>query len=85
MNLFITGGTGYIGGSVAAKLVAQGHHVRGLVRTRTKADALAASGIEPVLSDLDDDELLAREARTADTVVDDGCHEMTHHTAPLTD
>lgn len=69
MNLFITGATGYIGGSVAAKLVTQGHHVRGLVRTRAKADALAASGIEPVLGDLDDGELLAREARTADTVV----------------
>ncbi|WP_137893224.1 NAD-dependent epimerase/dehydratase family protein [Ramlibacter sp. 2FC] len=69
MKLFITGATGYIGGSVAARLVAQGHSVRGLVRDRTKADLLVACGIEPVIGSLDDERVLAREAREADGVV----------------
>ena len=69
MNLFITGATGYIGGSVATKLVAQGHRVRGLARDSGKAGALEALGIEPVVGDLDDGDLLAREARAADGVV----------------
>jgi nucleoside-diphosphate-sugar epimerase len=43
--------------------------VRGLVRTPEKADLLAKFGIEPVLGSLDDADLLAREARKADGVV----------------
>lgn len=69
MKLFITGAAGYIGGSVAAQLVAKGYSVRGLVRDRAKADLLRASGIEPVIGSLDDEEVLAREAREADGVV----------------
>lgn len=69
MKLFITGATGYIGGSIAARLVAEGHSVRGLVRDRAKADLLSACGIHPVLGSLDDEEVLAREASEADGVV----------------
>ncbi len=69
MKLFITGAAGYIGGSVAARLVAGGHSVRGLVRDRAKADLLSACGIQPVLGTLDDAEVLAREASDADGVV----------------
>ena len=32
MKIFITGATGYIGGSVAAGLISAGHEVLGLVR-----------------------------------------------------
>jgi nucleoside-diphosphate-sugar epimerase len=69
MKVFITGATGYIGGSVAAALIAAGHRVRGLVRDAAKAAALAARGVEPALGDLDDAALLGREARAADGVV----------------
>lgn len=69
MKLFITGATGYIGGSIAARLVADGHSVRGLVRDRAKADLLCSSGIQPVFGSLDDEEVLAREAGEADGVV----------------
>jgi nucleoside-diphosphate-sugar epimerase len=70
MNLFITGAAGYIGGSVAQRLIEQGHQVRGLVRADDKAAALRPIGIEPVLGTLDDLDLLAREARAADGVID---------------
>lgn len=69
MKLFITGAAGYIGGSIAARLVAQGHTVRGLLRDEAKAPALLACGIEPVIGSLDDEDVLAREAREADGVV----------------
>jgi nucleoside-diphosphate-sugar epimerase len=69
MNVFITGAAGYIGGSVAQQLLAEGHAVRGLLRDRARADALAASGIQPVLGDLDDSALLAHEAAQADAVI----------------
>ena len=69
MKIFITGASGYIGGSVAAHLVAAGHQVTGLVRSREKADAVRARGIEPLAGTLDDAEILAQAARAADVVI----------------
>lgn len=69
MNIFITGATGFIGGSVAARMMAAGHAVRGLVRNEVQADSVAALGIDPVIGALEDVELLAREAKRADAVI----------------
>lgn len=69
MNYFLTGVTGYIGGSIAACLLANGHSVRGLVRDDSKVDRVATLGIQPVIGSLDDAEVLDREARRADGVV----------------
>ena len=69
MKIFCTGASGYIGGSVAAHLIAAGHQVTGLVRSRDKADAVRARGIEPVLGTLDDGKILAQAAQAADVVV----------------
>lgn len=77
MKIFVTGASGYIGGSVAALLASQGHAVRGLVRSPAKADGVRAKGIEPVIGTLDDAALLEAEARAADAVVNaaDSDHE----------
>jgi nucleoside-diphosphate-sugar epimerase len=69
MRIFITGANGFIGGAVAAGLIAGGHDVRGLVRDRAKAETVRAHGIEPVIGSLDDSSLLQAEARDADGVV----------------
>lgn len=69
MNVFITGSTGFIGGSVAVRLVAAGHTVHGLARTEAQAAQLSELGIKPVLGDLADGAVLRREARSADAVV----------------
>ncbi len=53
---------GYIGGSVAARLIGTGREVRGLVRSEEKAIRLAEIGVTPVLGSLDNDEVLIREA-----------------------
>jgi nucleoside-diphosphate-sugar epimerase len=68
-TIFITGATGYIGGSVAQKLVRIGYRVRGLVRSKENADLISQLGIEPVISDLNDTDLLIREAKQADGVI----------------
>jgi nucleoside-diphosphate-sugar epimerase len=69
MKIFCTGASGYIGGSVAAHLIAAGHQVTGLVRSPEKAEAVRARGIQPVLGTLDDGEVLAQATRAADIVV----------------
>lgn len=69
MDIFLTGASGYIGGTIAARLIAAGHRVRGLVRSAEKAKAVRRLGIEPVLGTLDDAALLAREAGRAEAVI----------------
>src|SRR4030095_6892216 len=69
MQIFLTGANGFIGGAVASALVADGHTVRGLVRNKAKADAVAAYGVEAVVGSLDDASLVQAEARAADAVV----------------
>jgi len=68
-TIFLTGATGYIGGSIASKLLQAGYHVRGLVRTEANAALLKQRGIEPVLGGLDDSGLLTREALASDGVI----------------
>lgn len=69
MKIFMTGASGYIGGSVAAALLASGHTVSGLVRSETRADEVRKHGIEPVLGTLDDVSVLKECAFKADVVV----------------
>ena len=69
MRVFCTGASGYIGGSVAIALVAEGHQVSGLVRSEEAAARIRALGIEPVIGTLDDADVLADAARRADVVV----------------
>ncbi|SDK92160.1 Nucleoside-diphosphate-sugar epimerase [Nonomuraea jiangxiensis] len=69
MRVFVTGATGFIGGSVADRLLRAGHQVAGLVRTAEKAQALGRLGVTPVLGTLDDRDLLGEQAQAADAVV----------------
>lgn len=69
MRILVTGATGYIGGSVATRLLAQGHHVVGLARTEVSAENLKKRGIEPLTGSLTDHGVLARAARTVDGVI----------------
>jgi nucleoside-diphosphate-sugar epimerase len=69
VKIFVTGASGFIGGSIAAGLVRAGHQVRGLVRRRESFDELKKLGIEPVEGVLDDRALLVEQARAADAVV----------------
>ena len=69
MKVFVTGATGYIGGSVSDRLVHSGYQVLGLVRSAEKAKLLKARGIEPVVGALDNSDVLTRAARQSDGVI----------------
>ncbi|WPO98246.1 NAD-dependent epimerase/dehydratase family protein [Pseudomonas sp. HR96] len=69
MNIFVTGASGFIGGSIATGLVRAGHRVTGLVRNSAHAAELQALGITPVVGTLEDSALLQEQARQADAVI----------------
>jgi len=69
LNIFVTGASGFIGGSIAAGLVRAGHRVTGLIRNPEHAAELKRLGIEPVVGTLDDRDLLIAQAKAADAVV----------------
>jgi dihydroflavonol-4-reductase len=56
MRIYLTGGTGYVGQTLAPRLVAMGHEVRALVRPTSDARALHRLGISTFLGDVEDRE-----------------------------
>jgi nucleoside-diphosphate-sugar epimerase len=69
MKIFVTGASGYIGGSIATALVYAGHEAIGLCRSVDKAALLRQRSIEPVLGTLRDEQILFQAARSADAVI----------------
>lgn len=69
MDIFVTGATGYIGGSMAVAMIEAGHTVYGLVRSESRASQVREFGIEPILGTLDDPEILATAANRVDAVI----------------
>ncbi|WP_321331639.1 NAD-dependent epimerase/dehydratase family protein [uncultured Bacteroides sp.] len=69
IKVFITGVTGYIGGSVAERLVSMGYDVSGLVRTTDNAELLAKRNIRPIIGSLDDFDVMTKAAQSADIVI----------------
>ncbi|KZZ94356.1 NAD(P)-binding domain protein [Moelleriella libera RCEF 2490] len=72
-KIFITGASGYIGGQVLRELSRSGikYETRALVRNATKAATIEAAfpGVRIVIGDLDDSELLRKEAAHASIVL----------------
>ena len=69
MQVFVTGANGFIGGAVAAALIAAGHKVRGPVRNKAKAgavDAFRYRVLEIRKPDLADDWISRALARTGE-------------------
>jgi nucleoside-diphosphate-sugar epimerase len=74
---FVTGGSGFIGGCLIERLVAEGHGVRALARSQAAAERVAALGAEPVRGELADVEAMRAGA--------EGCEWAFHAAAMLGD
>lgn len=68
MKVLIAGGHGQVGLRLLRLLAAAGHEGRGLIRKPEQSDDVAATGAEPVVLDLERDDITAA-ARGADAVV----------------
>ncbi|HET9093974.1 MAG TPA: NAD-dependent epimerase/dehydratase family protein [Solirubrobacteraceae bacterium] len=73
----VTGGTGFIGGRLVARLVRDGHRVRCLVRPSADTSALTGLGVDLSVGDLTDPASLRRAV--------DGCRDVVHCAAMVTD
>ena len=69
MKVFLTGGTGFIGGAVAGALRQRGDEVVALVRTPSKAAELERLGCTLVAGDLGDIDAIERGMAGADAVI----------------
>jgi nucleoside-diphosphate-sugar epimerase len=69
MKVFMTGASGYIGGTVADSLIKTGHAVAALARTEEAAAKLRAHRIEAVRGDLSSHSVVRNAARSADAVI----------------
>jgi nucleoside-diphosphate-sugar epimerase len=67
--VFLTGGTGAIGGHVVPALLGAGHEVSALARSAAKADQLGGYGATPVRTSLFDEAALTRAFADHDAVV----------------
>ena len=69
MRVFVTGATGNIGSYVVKDLIASGHQVLGLSRSKEKAAALVAAGAEVLHGTIEDAEILKSGASQSDGVI----------------
>ena len=69
MKVLVTGGTGFLGRRVVARLLALGHQVTVLARSQEKAAAVKSLGAEIVLGDLGDIDGFKHALRNCDCVI----------------
>jgi nucleoside-diphosphate-sugar epimerase len=69
VKVFVTGGSGFLGGHLLDALTAEGHTVRALARTTAAAEAVTGRGAEAVRGDLFDAAALRAGMADCDAVV----------------
>ena len=68
MTVVVTGASGFVGGAIVRRLLADGGSVVALVRSREAAARVSALGADPVIVDLADTHAAARAMRGSETV-----------------
>ncbi|MBT8115423.1 MAG: NAD-dependent epimerase/dehydratase family protein, partial [Arenicella sp.] len=68
MRVLVTGATGFTGGALVRKLVAQGYEVVALVRRSADSTSLGKLGVELVYGDISESEPVSKAAQGADII-----------------
>jgi nucleoside-diphosphate-sugar epimerase len=68
MDVFVSGGSGFLGGRLIERLIARGDRVRALARSDAAAEAVRRLGAEPVRGDLDQPSALTEAMRGTELV-----------------
>ena len=71
-QIFLTGATGYIGGSILSALLARSkgkYEIRAFCRDQDRARKLSQMGVTPILGDLDNWGVLSKSASDSDVVI----------------
>jgi nucleoside-diphosphate-sugar epimerase len=76
VHYFVTGATGFVGGYVTAQLLAAGHEVTALVRTREDARDIAEYGVRPHVGSVTDKEAMRPGMRGVDGVFHTAGHRV---------
>lgn len=85
MQVFVTGGTGFIGSLVIQELVASGHQVLGLARSDQAAQTLQAAGAYVLRGALTELDVLKRGASSCDGVIHMGfSNDFAHYDEAVT-
>ena len=69
MKVFVSGATGFVGSGVCSALLKDGHDVTGLTSNPEKTGLLKERGIQPVVGDMRDAELMSTQAENADVSI----------------
>ena len=76
MHYFVTGASGFVGGYVTSQLLAAGHEVTALVRTRQDAQDIAVYGVRPHVGSVADKESMRPGLRGVDGVFHSAGHRL---------
>ncbi len=69
MRVLVTGASGFIGSAIVQELLANGHEVKGLVRSSEAAAALRQQGVEAIQGSIENTAVLRQAGRQVDGVV----------------
>ncbi|MGH4016659.1 MAG: NAD-dependent epimerase/dehydratase family protein [Pseudonocardiaceae bacterium] len=69
MDIFVTGGSGFVGQHLVRTLAGAGHRVRALARSSASADIVASAGAQPARGDVTDRDALHQGMQGCDVAV----------------